>query len=216
MRERIYIIVSILVLIYLLNELEIYENTFYKDIYTIYDPTEIDVIVNKNNRLDKDYIPNDLKIINNKYALDDKKLRKEAADNFEMMAKKAKEEGFNIIAVSTFRTYEYQKNLYNHYVKEKGIWYADRCSARAGHSEHQTGLAVDVADTSLDYDNFEKTKEFSWMINNSYKYGFILRYPKAMYHITGFKYEPWHYRYVGKKLAKYLFDNELTLEEYKK
>ena len=66
-----------------------------------------------------------------------------------------------------------------------------------------------------DYDLFEESIEFEWMKNNSYKYGFILRYPKGKEHITGFKYEPWHYRYVGKKLAKYLYENNLTLEEYK-
>ena len=89
-------------------------------------------------------------------------------------------------------------------------------SARAGHSEHQTGLAVDVADISYDYDNFENTKEFKWMKKNCYKYGFILRYPKAQFHITGFKYEPWHYRYVGKDTAFYLYKKNITLEEYKK
>ena len=87
-------------------------------------------------------------------------------------------------------------------------------SARAGHSEHQTGLAVDVSNSSLDYDNFESTKEFYWMKNNAHKFGFILRYPKASFHITGFKYEPWHYRYVGIKIATYIYKNNLTLEEY--
>lgn len=130
------------------------------------------------------------------------------------MAKDAKNDGYTIIAVSTYRSYEYQDRLYKNYVKEKGLYYADMCSARAGHSEHQTGLAVDVADISLDYDNFEKTKEFKWMTNNAYKYGFILRYPIAKFHITGFKYEPWHYRFVGTDIAKFIYENNLTLEEY--
>lgn len=132
------------------------------------------------------------------------------------MAKDAKKLGYNIIATSTYRSYDYQKKLYNNYVKEKGLYYADMASARAGHSEHQTGLAVDVADITLDYDNFEQTKEFIWMKNNAHKYGFILRYPKAKFHITGFKYEPWHYRYVGVSLANYLYKNNITLDEYKK
>jgi len=216
MKQSIYIIIYIFILIYLLNDLEIYENTFYKEIYTIYKPTSIDVLVNKNNKLDKNYIPTDLKLIDKEYAYDNKYLRKEACNAFIYMVKDAKKQGYNIIAVSTYRSYEYQENLYNNYVKDKGLWYADRCSARAGHSEHQTGLAVDVADLTGDYDNFQNTKEFEWMINNSYKYGFILRYPKSRYHITGFKYEPWHYRYVGVDIATYLFNNKLTLEEYKK
>jgi len=193
----------------------ILENDFYKDINTIYNPTSYDFLVNKNNKLTNDYIPHDLEVININYACKDKYLRHEAKVNFEKLAKQAKEEGFNIIAVSTYRSYEYQEKLYNTYVLDKGIYYADMASARAGHSEHQTGLAVDVADLSLDYDNFESTKEFTWMKNNAHKYGFILRYPKASFHITGFKYEPWHYRYVGIKIATYMYKNNLTLEEYK-
>ena len=142
-------------------------------------------------------------------------MRSEAKTNFENMAKEASKMGLNIVATSTYRSYDYQEKLYNNYVKDKGFYYADIASARAGHSEHQTGLAVDVADLSLDYDNFENTKEFNWMLNNSYKYGFILRYPKANYLITGFKYEPWHYRYVGIDIATYIHKNKITLEEYK-
>ena len=88
------------------------------------------------------------------------------------------------------------------------------CSARKGHSEHQTGLAVDVSDIFGEYDDFANTKEFEWMMDNAYKYGFILRYPKYKTDITGFKYEPWHYRYIGIDMAKYLYNNNLTLEEY--
>ena len=193
----------------------ILENDFYKDVNTIYKPTSYDFLVNKNNKLTSDYIPEDLEIIDVKYSCKDKYLRKEARINFEKMAKDAKEKGFNIVAVSTYRSYEYQEKLYNNYVVDKGLYYADMASARAGHSEHQTGLAVDVANESLDYDNFESTKEFDWMKKNAYKYGFILRYPKGKFHITGFKYEPWHYRYVGIDIATYIYNNSLTLEEYK-
>ena len=190
-------------------------SNFYKNIhYTRI--KDYDFIVNKSNKLPSTYIPNDLEPINESYSLKDKYLRHEARIAFEEMAKHAKKEGYNVIAVSTYRSYDYQKKLYNHYVEKKGFYYADMASARAGHSEHQTGLAVDVADISYDYDNFEKTKEFKWMINNSYKYGFILRYPQAQFHITGFKYEPWHYRYVGKNAATYIHKKNITLEEYKK
>ena len=205
MEKIIYIIILIIL-----------ENDFYKDINTLYSPTSYDILVNKNNRLTKDYIPNDLEMIDIRYSCKDKYLRHEARVLFEEMAKNAKKEGYNIIAVSTYRPYEYQYKIYNNYVKEKGKYYADLASARAGHSEHQTGLAVDVADISLDYDNFEKTKEFNWMKNNAHKYGFILRYPKAKFHITGFKYEPWHYRYVGVNIATYIYNSNITLEEYKK
>ena len=193
----------------------ILESDFYKDITTIYNPTSYDFLVNKNNKLTSDYVPNDLEPIDIKYSCKDKYLRHEARINFEKLSKEAKKKGFNIIAVSTYRSYEYQDKLYNNYVLDKGAYYANMASARAGHSEHQTGLAVDVADKSLEYDNFENTKEFDWMKNNAHKYGFILRYPKASFHITGFKHEPWHYRYVGIDIATYIYKNNLTFEEYK-
>ena len=201
--------------IYILILIMLENSNFYKDVNTIYSPTTYDFIVNKNNKLTNDYVPSDLELIDNEYAYEDKYLRHEAKVAFEKMASNAKRDGFNIIAVSTYRSYDYQDKLYNGYVKDKGFYYADMASARKGHSEHQTGLAVDVSNNTLDYDNFENTKEFTWMINNSYKYGFILRYPKAKFHITGFKYEPWHYRYVGDDAAKYIHDNDITLEEYK-
>ena len=194
----------------------ILEHDFYNDVNTIYNPSSYDFLVNKNNKLTSDYVPNDLELININYACEDKYLRHEAKINFENLSKKAKEEGYNIVAVSTYRSYEYQEKLYNNYVLDKGFYYADMASARAGHSEHQTGLAVDVSNSSLDYDNFESTKEFNWMKNNAHKFGFILRYPKASFHVTGFKYEPWHYRYVGVNIATYIYENNLILEEYTK
>jgi len=201
-------IIYILILIIL-------DNNFYKDIKYV-EPKGYDFIVNKNYKLSNDYIPNDLETINLTYSCKDKYLTHTARINFENMAYQAKLEGFNIIAVSAYRSYDYQEKLYNNYVKEKGFYYADMASARAGHSEHQTGLSVDIADITLDYDNFENTQEFNWVKENAHKYGFILRYPKAKFHITGFKYEPWHYRYVGRKIATYIYENNLTLEEYKK
>ena len=101
------------------------------------------------------------------------------------MTRDAKKLGLNLIAVSTYRSYDYQDKLFNKYVKEKGIDYASMCSARSGHSEHQLGLAVDIANDNLDYDNFDKTKESNWVKNNAYKYGFILRYPLDLH-----RYEP--------------------------
>ena len=95
-----------------------------------------------------------------------------------------------------------------------GSDYAEHCSAKPGHSEHQTGLAVDVEGSNHDYDDFENSKEFAWMKKNAHLFGFILRYPEGKTTITGFKYEPWHYRYVGKDVAKIIYEENLTLEEY--
>ena len=113
-----------------------------------------------------------------------------------------------------YRSYEYQVNLYNKYVENDGIKEADTYSARPGYSEHQTGLCVDVYDGEIDYTNFEKSDSYNWMQENAYKYGFILRFPKGKENLTGYQYESWHYRYVGKKIAKYIKENDLTLEEY--
>ena len=191
------------------------KNHFYKNIKMINNPENLDILVNKNNKLDKNYVPNDLELIDINYAYENKYLRKEAKEMFEKLSKDAKKEGYRIVATSTYRDYDYQDNLYKYYVKEKRKKYADLCSARAGHSEHQTGLAVDVAGSNDSYDDFEDSIEFNWMKENAHKYGFILRYPKGKEKITGFKYEPWHYRYIGIDIATEIYEKDITLEEYK-
>ena len=186
------------------------------DIHIIKNPDCIDVLVNKINKLPDNYIPNDLLPISSTFSDGMQFLRKEAKYQFEKMCGDAKIDGYNIIAVSTFRSSDYQEKLFNEYCLSKGYDYAFMCSAKKGHSEHQTGLAVDVSDSILDYNDFIDTKEFEWMKDNSYKYGFILRYPKFKSDITGFKFEPWHYRYVGDKIARKLYKDNITFEEYKK
>ena len=206
--------IACLLFIFLLRGDKIME--FYKNIKRIENPESILVLVNKNNKLDSTYIPKDLQKISIHYANEEKYLRKEAKEAFEKMSEDAKKKGYRIVAVSTYRSYEYQKNLYEKYVKNKGLEYADLCSARKGHSEHQTGLAVDVEGENKNYDFFEETKEFNWMNENAHLYGFILRYPKNKTNITGFKFEPWHYRYVGKEIATKIKKKKITLEEYLK
>ncbi len=187
---------------------------FYENINIINNPNDINVLVNKQNQLPDSYFPIDLEPINCDYSINMQYLRTEAKINFEKMCKKAKEEGYIILAVSTYRSGDYQEKLYNNYCLEKGYEYANMCSAKRNHSEHQTGLAVDVSDINGEYDDFLRSKEFEWMKNNSYKYGFILRYPKYKTDITGFKFEPWHYRYVGIDSAKEMHENGITFEEY--
>lgn len=205
------IVVIILVLLFFTDDKE---EEFYQNIKEIKNPDDIIVLVNKNNILPKNYIPTDLRLINNRYALDNKYLREEAAIAFENLSADASTLGYKIIAASAYRDYEYQGRLFNEYTNSKGIDYALLCSAKPGHSEHQTGLALDVMGTNEDYDEFEKAIEFNWMRENAHKYGFILRYPKGKEHITGFKYEPWHYRYVGVQNATKIYQNNLTLEEF--
>lgn len=172
------------------------------------------ILVNKYYYLDKDYVPDQLENIDNKYALNGMKLVKVAKEAFEIMASDAAKENLKIVAMSTYRSYNYQVNLYNRYAKEDGIEAADTYSGRAGHSEHQTGLAVDVYDTEQNYTDFEKTNEFKWMMEHAHEYGFILRFPKDKVEETGYMYESWHYRYVGKDVAKYIKENNISFEEY--
>lgn len=209
-KKCVYIVLALLILVFYTKDIDF----FYKKVKDIKNPDSLMVLVNKLNRLQSNYVPHDLEQISLNYATNNKFLRKEAKENFEKLSSDAKKIGYSIIAVSAYRDYDYQENLFNNYVKEKGENYALKCSAKAGHSEHQTGLSVDVMGSNNDYDQFEKSKEFDWMKNNSYKYGFILRYPKGKEYITGFKYEPWHYRYVGRKLALELKNKSITLEEY--
>ena len=172
------------------------------------------LLVNKYNYLTEDYVPSNLENISTTYARSGMQLVKEAKEAFETLSENAKKEGMNVIAMSSYRSYDYQVNLYNNYVAQDGKEAADKYSARPGYSEHQTGLAVDVYNLDLPYTSFEETEEFTWMQKNAYKYGFILRFPKDKVDITGYQYESWHYRYVGKKVAKEIKDNNLTLEEY--
>ena len=210
MKNYIYIVIFILICI-----LHLYDNDFfYQKINDIKNPNDIKVLVNKLNRLDKNYVPNDLEKISLEYSNQDKYLKHIARINFEKLSRDAKKEGYNIIAVSAYRDYNYQKNLFDSYVKEKGLNYTLKCSAKPGHSEHQTGLSIDVEGSNHDYNLFERTKEFDWIYHNAHKYGFILRYPKGKEYITGFKYEPWHYRYVGKDIATIIYFENITLEEY--
>jgi D-alanyl-D-alanine carboxypeptidase len=141
----------------------------------------------------------------------------EAKDKVDQMIRAAREEiNREIIAFSGFRSYNYQKKLYNSSVETDGEEYAQRYSAKPGHSEHQTGLAFDLGG-QMEYwlePEFADTEEGIWLAENAHRFGFILRYPKDKEHITGYAYEPWHFRYVGEDHAKRIYEENLTLEEY--
>lgn len=141
-----------------------------------------------------------------------------AKQAMDQMILAAKEAGYEIVAFSSFRSYEYQKELYDKYVARDGRAEADRYSARPGHSEHQTGLAFDVGEASRKdlwlTSEFGETPAGKWLAENAHQYGFILRYPKGKEAITGFMYESWHFRYLGVELATKVYESGLTLEEY--
>lgn len=177
------------------------------------DASKIDVLVNKYHKLDENYEPSDLTIIDSKYASGTQKLRKEAQIKFEEMASDMAKENLKIYAGSTYRSYTYQKGLYDRYVKKDGFAAAETYSARSGYSEHQLGLAVDIVNGKWDYLS-ENDKEYDYLVKNSYKYGFILRYPRGSEYVTGYMFEDWHFRYLGVELATKVFNSGLTYDEY--
>lgn len=170
------------------------------------------------------YLPDDFSVelteLKNGHAIDQR-----AYPDLQDMMDAAREEGLAPLICSSYRTYEKQETLYNNrinkylaegYSMEKAITEAGKWVAVPGTSEHQTGLAVDIVTTSyqtLD-EKQENTAEQKWLMENSYKYGFILRYPNDKSEITGIYYEPWHYRYVGKEVAKEIYEKGICLEEY--
>lgn len=182
----------------------------YTNVTEVTDPNNLLVIVNKYYKLSDTYKPNDLVQLSES----NQSLRKEAAEHIEKLKEDMKNDGLDIITQSGFRTYETQKYLYDKYVDRDGVDEADTYSARPGHSEHQTGLTIDLSHDGTLETNFENTKQFKWLQDNAYKYGFIMRYPKDKVYLTGYSYEPWHYRYVGKEVAKIIHDEKITLEEY--
>jgi len=190
------------------------DNPFYTNGKLVTNPNDTDVLVNKYNYLGSNFIPNDLQTINSTCSDWSLQVQGVAKEAFESLCTDAKAIGLDIIASSTYRSYSTQQTLYNNYAKRDGSAMADTYSARAGHSEHQLGLALDVTKRGTNYTNFDQYDEFDWMQENAHLYGFILRYPKGKEHITGYMYESWHYRYLGVDLATKVYNSGLTYEEY--
>lgn len=175
-------------------------------------PNSLEVIVNKKNPLPAKFRPNDLK-----YANDGQALRREAYLALQKMKRFAIKNGVLFKLNSAYRSYNNQLDVYNNWVKKDGQIKAENYSARPGYSEHQTGLALDLGnvDGSCNLKPcFAKTPAGRWLSANAHKYGFIIRYPNNKANITGYKYEPWHLRYVGPSLAEKLKVSNKTLEEY--
>ena len=161
-------------------------------------------LVDKTHGLDQTYEPEDLITLKNgSYLLNRSglQLRKEAAQALETMAKAAKVDGVPLVVSSCYRSYDYQKQVYERNVKSMGQAAADRESAKPGHSQHQLGLAVDFG--SID-DSFAKTAQSRWLIKNAWRYGWSLSYPEHLEQVTGYRWESWHYRYVGLELSKFI------------
>ena len=154
------------------------------------------LIANKTYALPSDYAPG---------------IDAEAYDRLLTMINDAANQGISLWLISGYRSYWDQNTIYNNYVARDGQAAADRYSARPGHSEHQTGLAFDL--NSL-YQSFGDTEEGIWLAENCHRYGFIIRYPREKEHITGYMYEPWHVRYVGREMAQRITESGLCVEEF--
>ena len=179
------------------------------------------ILVNKEIALAEDYVPPNLTIPSVRFSQEGraeiKHLQAAAAQALEELFAAAEEEDIILYAVSGYRSYALQKSVYNRHVQNSGQAYADRISARPGHSEHQTGLAMDITSKSVGFGlktKFGETPEGQWVAENAHRFGFIIRYPEGKEDLTGYNYEPWHLRYVGKAAAQTIFEQDLILEEY--
>jgi len=187
-----------------------------------HDISSITVLVNKQNELPADFVPPDLVEVNIPFTFKEKadrrQLRQEAAASLEELFADAKNNSVILYGVSGYRSYQTQKTLFAGFTQRYGSEEeANQISARPGESEHQTGLAMDVTSQSVNFgleEKFGNTSEYSWLIQNAHRFGFIIRYPKGKEVITGYTYEPWHLRYIGTDLATTLYEENLTYEEY--
>ena len=191
------------------------------DYYTEYgkplpvdDPTNINMLVNKSYYLDSSYVPENITELSNYYGASGRSLAKVAADALAKWCDAGRSVGVVFYATSAYRPYEDQEKIYNNMVSSSGQASADALSARPGYSEHQTGLTVDIAATNEESKNFAETNAYLWTSTNSPTYGWILRYPQGKEQITGYDFEPWHYRYIGKALAEAVSESKLTYDEF--
>lgn len=191
---------------------------FYEVTYDADVSKDTSMIVNKYYVLKSDYNPDDLVTISQNYSWGDlgsQRVRKVAYDAFLDMWNAANNDGYYLMVNSSFRSYDSQKSVYDSYEKSRGKKYADSIAARPGSSEHQTGLAMDIfSKTNTNKNTFKDSETAKWLKENSYKYGFILRYPEDKVNITGYNYEAWHFRYVGIDIATTIYNENITFEEY--
>lgn len=199
------------------NEIEVINGVNY-----IQNPLNVMALVNKQFSLTDDYTPSDLVRPAVAFSFGDQDIeksymRKEAAGALEQMFAAAEIEGVELFAVSGYRSYDRQSEVFGAQVAQVGEEEAVKTVAVPGSSEHQTGLAMDISSRSVNLElteKYEETLEGQWLANNAHRFGFILRYPKGKEAVTGYNFEPWHYRYVGTEAAKIIFEKNITLEEY--
>ena len=173
------------------------------------------MLTNKFYSLDNTYNSDNMVKVSKQYSYGDNQMvTQETFDAFLNMFNDAKKEDLTLIINSSYRSYEDQEEIYKFYKDTRGEKEANKIAAKAGFSEHQTGMAIDIQTYGSTASTFEEFDEFKWLQNNAHKYGFILRYPKGKEYLTGYEYESWHYRYVGIEVATYIYENNITFDEY--
>jgi len=172
------------------------------------------VLVDKEHSLAQNYEPEDLiELVNGSYRVSRTGLllRKAAVASLEEMSAAARNEGFTLIASSAYRSYNYQVQVYESNVKEMGQQAADRVSARPGYSQHQLGLVIDFGSITND---FARTPEGIWLLTNASRFGWSLSYPENYENVTGYSWESWHFRYVGRELAEFIDNYFNGIQQY--
>ncbi len=202
------------------DEIDNAVGSFNKKQYSVSKPSSLWVVVNKQKSLPSDYTPDSLRQPSVKVRSNgstEMKLRDDAADALEKLVSGAKKDKLDLMLVSGYRSYGLQKAVYDRNVAEQGTAETDKTSARAGHSEHQTGLGADLGTINGMCELqtcFRETKEGKWLAKNAQNYGFIIRYPEGKQSVVGYSYEPWHIRFVGKGLSREIYKNKTTMEEF--
>ena len=194
------------------------DKDFYEETYPTDTKLDTSMLVNKYYYLSEDYVPDDLVTVSQTYSWGEagsQRVREIVYNAFLDMWNVANDAGYYLMINSSYRTYQDQESVYNNYRNTSGQTYADSIAARPGYSEHQTGLAIDIfSRTNTSSATFASSEEASWLKENAYKFGFILRYPEGKEDITGTTYEAWHYRYVGVDIATYIYEHDITFDEY--
>lgn len=171
--------------------------------------------VNKYYTLPDDFEPIDISDISIRYSYNGNKMTKEANDAYVSMWNSAKNEGLTLIVNSSYRDLATQERVYNNIKASSGMKEADKVAARPGHSEHQTGLAIDVFEVGNQATStFKDSPAYTWLKNNAHLYGFIERYPEDKEYLTGYSFESWHWRYVGIEVATKMYEENITFDEY--
>ena len=172
------------------------------------------ILINKYHYIEKDFEPDDIVRASASYAYENRRLKSIAYEAFKNLADDAKLNNHTIVISSGYRTFAQQEEIWQNIYSIHGRKRADSLAARPGHSEHHSGYTIDVADFYDMNDDFGATESYGWMLENAHRFGFILRYPKDKENITGYTYEPWHFRYVGTEVASYIYKNKITFDEY--